>query len=201
LGDDEEDLYHKAAFVCSKSGREEFMNGKKLLIIGVAVIAVVLAGAFYYIKGTPQYSLYMLKKAIEQNDSEGAMKYLDVDSIVDTAMVNVMKDVSKKSETFSDNDFEAAGAALGAGLFMMMKPAIKDALSAGIKQAISDPEKDKTGLGNIFGTVDIKVNGKSATIIPDGAPDTSFRMAKTSEGYWRITEISNLEPPPPGAPL
>ncbi len=55
-------------------------------------IFVFIAGVFIYIKGTPLHSLYMFKTAVADRNVDGAMRYLDIDSVADNpARANVMR--------------------------------------------------------------------------------------------------------------
>ena len=64
-------------FLFSFHKKEKQQKVKLLKIIGgtIVIIALISAGAFYYISGTPEYSLYKLKQAIIKNDINGIEKY------------------------------------------------------------------------------------------------------------------------------
>lgn len=54
------------------------------IIVGVAIfIAFLFAGIIYYVIGTPQYSLYKLKKAIINNNNTEFEKYFDTKKVAD----------------------------------------------------------------------------------------------------------------------
>lgn len=112
---------------------------KRWMLAAAGSATVILILAFFYIRGTPSYSLYMLQRAVENHDADEALKYIDVDSIVDRlAATLVGKDtsadkhsskVSNLKTTVSDN-----------------LPRIKDSLRASLRQAIvsSGPPEIKT---------------------------------------------------------
>lgn len=53
----------------------------KKIILGVVVVLIIFGSSYYYFKGTPRYSLYQTKKAIQDHDSITFNKYVDVDRI------------------------------------------------------------------------------------------------------------------------
>lgn len=53
----------------------------KIAAMGFVFITVIFAGWTYYIVGTPEYTLYKLRKSIEKNESMGIEKYLNLSSV------------------------------------------------------------------------------------------------------------------------
>jgi hypothetical protein len=137
---------------------------KKFIIIGIVLIILTVIG-FLYVKGTPHYSLYQFRKAVENHDAETAMKYFDVDSIVD----NLMNDLMKEWETKKPKDeWEAMGQDFARGLITMMLPQMKEAIKGQLKSAITTPSDDKTAIKDIKrGSItdfEIKTEGKMAIV-------------------------------------
>ena len=69
------------------------------------VFVIALGIGFIFVKETPRYSLYWFKKAILEHDAESALKYLDIDSIVD----NMVKDMSGEEDKEKDAVKEPIG--------------------------------------------------------------------------------------------
>lgn len=57
------------------------MRHRLLAFIGIIIVLPVVV--FYYVKSTPHYSLYLLKGAVENHNPDEALKYINIDSIVD----------------------------------------------------------------------------------------------------------------------
>jgi type II secretion system protein G len=151
---------------------------------------VVLAlGAFFYIKGTPRYSLYKLKKAISNKDAEDALRYIDIDSIVD----NMAKDLYL-NEPMPSNKWEAMGRSIGQGMVMLMLPAVKETMKSQIKTSIvsSDDKSKLAGLKANLRDLNIETSGKTAMVAPKDDHSVKFKMAKVNDGYWRIVEIIDV---------
>lgn len=162
---------------------------KKYLIAAFVVFAILI-GAYIYIKGTPQYSLYQLKNALLNRDAETALLYLDIDSIVD----NMMKEVMIQDEPQPKNVWEAAGRNIGKAMAMAMMPAMKETMKSAIKTAITSSDKstlDNIKKGGIW-DFDIKTKGTIATIVPKNDASLNFKMVKTGAGYWKVVEFINV---------
>jgi hypothetical protein len=106
---------------------------KRKVYIAALAIIVFLAVGFFYVRSTPHYSLYMLKKAIEKHDPDEALKYIDIDSIVDNLGRNFIgkneKDGSRKSSL--------------KGMVFDALPGLKGSIRSSIRQAIASGDKSK----------------------------------------------------------
>ncbi|QXE92787.1 DUF2939 domain-containing protein [Geomonas subterranea] len=170
---------------------------KKVLIVVAALIAVLVAG-FVFVKGTPQYSLYQFKKAVQNHDPDTAFKYLDVDSVVDNLALDLIN--SKEMNKPASNPWEEAGQTMAKGLMTVMLPSIKEAMKGQIKTAITTADSEKSendkGTNTIKGLnkgswsdFDVKVEGKMAIVTNKQDEALKFKMVKSSEGYWKIIKI------------
>lgn len=61
--------------------REEKAKILKIIASITAILLLTLAGVVYYVIGTPEYSLYKLKRAIINNNDVDFNKYFDIDSV------------------------------------------------------------------------------------------------------------------------
>jgi hypothetical protein len=61
---------------------------RTVAIIGavIAVIAAVALGAMYYVAGTPQYSLYLVQRAIHEGDADTFYQHFDTSRVVQHAL-------------------------------------------------------------------------------------------------------------------
>lgn len=170
--------------------RLDFKDAKvKYTAICIGIV-LVLVSAFLYAKGTPQYSLYQFRKAVEAHDAETAMKYFDVDSIVDNLVSDFVKTQEEKKPA---NEFEAMGNNFAKGLMAMMIPTMKEALKVQFKSAITIPSEDKSALKKFqnFKSSDfeIKTEGKTAILSRKDDKNVKVKMVKTSDGHWKIVQL------------
>lgn len=161
----------------------------KKIIIGAIVLVMVLGGAYYYVRGTPRYSLYQTRKAVLNHDSISFNKYVDVDRIasglLDKASQSLDDEMGKQ-----DNPFGG----LGEGIFQAMMPALKEQLKSHINESIeeiSDGNQNSVAGGKVS-IKEIKQEGKSAnvTILNDKNEEIHLNMVQTPDRYWRIVGIN-----------
>ena len=179
-------------------------NKKWLKFVGgIIIVAFVLGGSYYYISGTPQYSLYKLKKSIENHNSEQFYKYVDVDTVISSLTNWAWKEVDQKIEKEKpEGEWGLLGYELGKGFVELLKPTIKEYLTATVKEAITTGFKEIEGEKEMEETfkkisyTDIKVqkDGKVANVeIPHFLNDGSslkLKMRQTPDRYWKVIEIN-----------
>lgn len=153
----------------------------KKAIIGIIVILVLGAAAFYVFTGTPRYSLYKLKKAIENHDSITFNKYVDVERVVDGIVAEATSEVDNSEE----NEFLAGFAQAMMG---SLRTGIKDALNKSVEDVSSGEAQEFTELK----IKEIKKEGKSAevTLAKDDGEPFRLSMIQTPERYWRVVRVS-----------
>jgi len=159
---------------------------KKLIIIAIAVVAI-FSSSYYYFKGTPRYSLWQTKKAIQNHDSISFNKYVDVDRLV----ASLVDEGSKSIEGEMNSSADSLGE-LGKGLVKAFLPAMKDGLKNSINQSI---EKISDGEENNFAGAkvkEIKREGKSAnvTLLNSKNEEIRLSMIQTPERYWKVVGIN-----------
>jgi hypothetical protein len=162
---------------------------KKIGIIGAILLIIGIVG-YVYATGTPQYSLYQFRKAVENHDADAAFKYLDTDSIVD----NLANDLMKAEEAKTPKDgWEAMGQNFAKGVIAMMLPGLKESMKGQFRTAITTPSEDKTAVKDIgkgsLSDFEVKTEGKMAIISRKDNKDVKFKMVKTSEGHWKIIQF------------
>jgi hypothetical protein len=117
---------------------------RRKVFIAATVIIALLAIGFFYVRSTPHYSLYMLKRAIENHNPDEALKYINIDSIVD----NLSMDLFGKNEGDGNQEVSKKPS-----LKMMVAdalPGIKESIRSSFREAIAShgKGKQKTGLDN-----------------------------------------------------
>lgn len=168
------------------------MKIKKGFLISGVIILLALSGAYAYLRTTPRYSLYQLRSALENHDPERALLFIDIDSIVD----NLLRDMLQKQDSAPKDPLQKRGNDLGKGLALMMAPAMKETLKSQFKAAIASAD-EKNDLQKIKSAglwdSEVTVTGGSAVVTINNNGITKFRMIKSLNGYWKITEIITKE--------
>lgn len=170
-------------------GRPQRRNKRFLVFLSILFIVIIALGIGYiFIKETPRYSLYWFKKAILEHDAESALKYLDIDSIVDN-MVKDMPGEEDKEKTQLKDRSERPMKNIGRDVIMQNLPTIKTQLREQLKSAIisynNGTALDNLKKASVFG-LHITMEGDIALVKIWGKDKVAFKMAKLSEGQWRI---------------
>jgi hypothetical protein len=166
----------------------------KIAIISVAILLAAACG-FLYIKGTPQYSVYQLGRAITNHDPDAALKYIDIDSVTESLLKNLFLEAGSPRRL--DKSMKA--------VISMNMPSIKEGVKTYIITAIRTGESIGKGKGeDLFGIGDlglynlgvaavwrlsIKTEGATALVSLKDRPGESAKMIKTEEGYWRFVAV------------
>ena len=177
-------------------GKQRRKKSVVLLSSLLLVFIIVLGTGYIFLKETPRYSLYWFKKAILDHDAESALKYLDIDRIVDNMVQEMSGGEDKDKEKIQPKDpSKESMRNIGKAVIMQNLPAIKTQLREQLKSAIVS-YSDRTVLDNlnkasVFG-LQIAMEGDMALVKIRGRDKVAFKMAKSSEGHWRIIAF-NLE--------
>ena len=179
------------------------LKRKKRFVVFASILFVLIIAlgiGYIFIKETPRYSLYWFKKAILEHDAESALKYLDTDSIVD----NMLKDMpgeEDKAKAQSKDQSKGSMKNIGKDIIMQNLPAIKEQLREQLRSAIISYNNrdalDNLNKASVFG-LQITMEGDIALVKIRGKDKVAFKMAKSSEGRWRIVSFNLKELMTPG---
>ena len=158
------------------------------LVMAFAII-LAMAVTVWAVTGTPQYSLYLFRKAVEAHDVETARRYLDVESVVDS-MIDSVTDSGNGSGDGSV--WEELGRNLAGGFMALVTPAMKESMRKQLRTALSRPSEDTTVIRKITTTrlqdFEVSREGTTALVTVRDDPRVVFRMRKGG-GSWRIVQI------------
>ena len=119
-----------------------------VMLIGIVIIGG--CGWWYYYRGTPQYSLILLAKAVKGKDYETARYFVDDDRMADTISKSVvdalMLQFTKKMEA-DPNPFSGLGVAVIQMMAPRMREMAKDQVKDSIKQVLSGDDALTNGAG------------------------------------------------------
>jgi hypothetical protein len=166
----------------------------KVVVISVVVLLVAACG-FFYVKGTPRYSIYQLGRAVANHDPDAALKYIDIDSVTESLLKNLFLETGAPRRL--DKGMMAA--------ISMNMPSIKEGVKTYIITVIRTGETIDKGKGaELFGIGDlglynlgmaalwrlnIKTEGATALVSLKDRPGQSAKMIKTGEGLWRFVAV------------
>ncbi len=158
----------------------------KKIIIVLVIIVVILGGVFYYFKGTPSYSLYQLKKSIQNHDSTSFNQYVDVDRVVQNLMDSATKGFDEEMEG-QDNLFGD----FGEGIMQAMIPSLKEEIKNGINKGIEEISENKDDKYSKIEIQEVIKEGKSAkvTLINQDNETIKMDMIQIPGRYWRIVGV------------
>lgn len=162
-------------------------NHKPLIIIGGILIVILLSlfSGYLYLRGTPQFSIYQMGKAVQQRDYNKFEKYVDVNTVVDNVFAEAMKDV----------DVEDAG--IFSGLVLTMAETAKETAKTSFKSSVESGEFGESiwgdiNLTNLMLKVKSERHGKISDITLRDDDTVSFSMRK-EDGVWRIIDVNNMD--------
>jgi hypothetical protein len=179
--------------------------GKKAVIVGLGCIAAIgllaigAGAAFYFYWTSPTYSLRQVRHAVDHRDVAAFEKYVDIHGICDSGVDRFLSEASKP----------AAGAArwknaLGAGILMVMKPAMVDAMQKEIRTAIADGHVVVDGKSRVEIRIDEVVRDSHGALVWLVLPGRSFDPPRKQDAqvqvrlrdmgtYWQAFEIVKLQ--------
>ena len=176
-----------------------FLKHKWFLYGGIAV--VVLAGGVYWFLGTPQYSMWQFKQAATHQDADKAMKFINIDKLMDSIWPKVSSAMMTEASKTED-PFGMLGAILGSGLIENMKPMIKEQITTGIKDLVSgksvseNPDDENSFIISREDMDKLKLKssqGKVYILAPaevTGDVEMKYILTRAEDGrYWQITDL------------
>lgn len=188
-------------------------------LIGLALVALLgalivgsisLVGFEYWWRGTPQYSLNQINKAVQAHDRELFRKHVDIRSVASRLIDDLM--IGK-----------SGGDELSAGLVGLMKPQLlvswEDQVDRLVEtggfesnQKFVGDQSLKTLYGEIVPRIgairELRRDGKVALLVLELRPQNNnekpsivdLKMRKTEDGYWQLMEVSLPRPASPASP-
>ncbi len=182
--------------------------------IAAALLVAGAIGAWWWQTGTPEYSLAQLAAAIHSGARLRVEEYLDVHTVAETVVDQVVR--AGMAESFKpsegDNPFSALGTQLGMSLVQNMKPALTAQLEAafwtmvdndtaatsapgrgGAAPSTLDPAKLKATYRGIATSEHLgsraRVSIRFAGTAPDTAPfNVPVRLERVGH-HWRIVSV------------
>jgi hypothetical protein len=149
----------------------------KWKIAAGVVVAIVVAslGAMYYIAGTPQYSLYLIRKSIREDDANTFFAHFDQERVIQNAIGRAVGGVPS-------------------GPNVVAKEAIENAVPAGkrvLEERILD-RLESPAIPLLDASIEsIRYQGNSA-IVTLRTPDSSLSdvvLVRMADRHWKIVDL------------
>ncbi len=169
-----------------------------ILIAFLVLIVGIIIGGFIYFRQTPQYSLYLMSKAVEKKDYNSFVKYFNVDAVVDDLLEKVVAESNKQMEEQTGLD-EAQKQVLQQQLeftITQYKDQMKEQSRAEIKKQVEGGSfyADFKGalLSSFLNTKVTRKGNEADIVIIDKKNNKSLplKMRKKS-GYWEVYKINS----------
>ncbi len=168
---------------------------KWLRALGIvfAIIAASSVAAWYFLSGTPEYSLYQLSRAIQAKDAEAAQRYIDLDRVADEATDTVID--------FARSKTSVGRPQLAQGLIELLLPALKagvrDKFRTQLRETVEGGRTESrflsipAQLADFRTRVRVERTGKSVVVsITKGTEVVSkFRMVHKLDRHWQIVAL------------
>jgi Protein of unknown function (DUF2939) len=165
----------------------------------LATATLVLVGllGWFYLMGTPQYSLYRFSLAIGAHDAAAAERFVDVDRIA-LAASDVIVAEYIRSDAKAAHAFEAPGNGAARSLVgQAMKPLVAGRVRGEVRKMAETGGQGPgvlmlpAGILLVFRKVAVERNGADAwmTYTDPRHGETRFRMSQQPDRSWRITEF------------
>jgi hypothetical protein len=157
---------------------------RRTILIVVTIIIALFSSGFFYVKSMPHYSLYMLKRAIENHEPDEALKYINIDSIVD----KLGRDFLGKDS--GDNSQESGKNPSLKRMVTDALPGIKESIRSSFRAAVAShgDNTQKKDLGTVGSD---NLNKNIIQEVPRGK--NSVRQLKSPGASVGGIEISNLD--------
>ena len=174
------------------------MPGRALhgLLVAAAVVLAALVG-WYYLTGTPQYSLSRFAAAIHAHDAAAAERFVDVDRVAQTASDTIVAEYLRgnpKGEHALDSLGQGAARRV---VGQAMKPLVAARVRGEIRKMAETEGKGPgvlalpAGIVAAFRELAVERNAADAwvTYTDPRRGQTRFRMSQQPDRSWRITEF------------
>jgi DUF2939 family protein len=160
--------------------------------LGIAVLAVTLLSGWFYVVGTPSYSLYRFAHALHSRDAATALAYVDVDRVAEAAADVLVADAFARQRP-PRNVFEAMGQGIArsaAQLNVKLQAAAR--VRAEVQRMADAAGRGSAlplGLLAVIQGADMARQGDEVwvTYTEPGQGVTRFKMSRQPDRSWKIT--------------
>jgi hypothetical protein len=148
------------------------------ILAGVVIgLLVVAAGLMYYVAGTPTYSLYQLRRALQRGDREAFYHHFDVKQVIETAV----------SKAVTGSGLPAGPGIVSKKAAQFIMPAAERILTARIDECLNDPSRVPIASMSLQ---DIRIDSGAAHVTLSNDEQTAVLvMTQMSDRHWKVVSI------------
>ncbi len=154
----------------------------------ILILAAVAGWAVYYLPYTPTWAVLRMKQAIDAHDGDEAAKYVDFESVVKHAGQEMVK---KQGAT------DPLSAMLGnAAIDLLSKPMAQVTQAWAVKKVDDGAREVQMPNAAVAASlVLLHRNGDTAStdFTDNKGQRWRIHLARGDDGYWRVTEIEDVE--------
>jgi hypothetical protein len=174
----------------------------------IAVLAAALLSGWFYVVGTPSYSLYRFASALQSRDAARALAYVDVDRVAEAAADVLVADAFAR-ERPPRNGFEAMGQGIARSV---AQQSVKFQAAARVRaevqrmaEAAGQGSAMPVGLLAVIQGADMARQGDEVwvTYTDPSQGVARFKMSRQPDRSWKITSFDKdwirrqaRQPPP-----
>lgn len=165
------------------------------LAIGSAIVGLLLIGAGYAWTFTPSYSLYQIRRALNEHDYPTFSRYVDVDSVVDHAFEELQLGAGESAPRGFLGKLLKKG--LSSSFAREAHEVVKAGVSIAVEQAVTDRHRPLPEIP-AFAVIGALWQGhreEDTTAFPiklKKGVRLEVKARQTPEGIWRVVEVANL---------
>lgn len=165
--------------------------GRFLLRHWTAVLLLVLVTgwAVFYLPQTPTFAVLQLKLAIDARDGDRAAQFVDFQSVVRSAGMQMMQNQTGSGDPLSDF--------IGKGAVQLLSAPAANLVEAWARQKVDNGAREvQMPAAAVAGAlVLLHNNGSTAyTRFRDRKGQVwDIRMARNPEGQWQVVEVKNIQ--------
>jgi hypothetical protein len=154
------------------------MNRRNIAIGAAALLILATLGTMYYVAGTPQYSLYLLKKSVADHDRDAFRRYFDIDRVVSSTVERAVGGrIPAGPNVVSDKARN------------MLIPASEMIIRERLDERFDDPSSAPV-LGMKVDSVRYQNNAAFVTLEnPSDGSTTALTLERTSDRHWKVVDI------------
>jgi chromosome segregation ATPase len=160
-------------------------------IISSAVLFLVLlavsAAVFFYVRETPRYSMYLLKRALLAQNMEDVLKYADLDRIADSVVERAFKKVEKGGVAEGGSSERSGKKAFLTQALPSLKKNLREQAQNQLISYLKDEKVREAIKKTTVWMVQIRQEAGKAYVSHGGKE--RFVMEQASGGYWRVVDV------------
>ena len=153
------------------------MKAWVIVVAAFALMAAATLGVIYYVGGTPQYSLYVLRRSVQEGDRDTFYHHFDVARVVSSSIERAVGGVPAGPRIVSQKATD------------MLVPAADILIRQRIEERLDDP----SSAAALNMKVDsVRYQGNTAIVTlkdPSDGSTTTLSLERMSDRHWKVVDV------------